>query len=286
MTDQNDLKQTQFEATFGALATLWNQAAMDRRLDMLVEWYWAEKRAASPNPLVKAGQKYFSQSDEDGITLEILRRIGGSPGTFVEFGAGNGLENNTLILLMNNWKGVWFGAEDLRISLPDDNSKLKFSKTWITAENCVAIMSRGLDHLGTSSFDFLSIDLDGNDLYVADAIIRSGARPSVIVVEYNAKFPPPIKWSIKYDPQHRWTGIGDDYQGASLQAFIDLFADAGYRLVGCNVTGTNAFFVARELENKFSDVPDDAATLFYPADYNWFVRRGHGTSPKTIERFL
>ncbi len=282
--DLENFRKTQFDATLNALASMWVQASMGRRLDMLTEHLWAEKRAASENPLVKAGQKYFSQNDEDGITLEILRRIGRGPGVFVEFGAGDGLENTTLILLMSGWKGVWIGGEDLRISLPQNSTKLKFVRDFITAENCVSLMMHGLTGLGSSNIDFLSIDLDGNDLYVVEAILKRGTRPSVVIVEYNAKFPPPIRWSIKYDPQHRWAN--DDYHGASIQSFIDLFSGANYRLVACDLTGCNAFFVDCKFEAAFSDVPTDAATLFYPADYNWFIRRGHASSPKTIERFL
>jgi hypothetical protein len=244
-----------------------------------------DKRAASSNPLVKAGQKYFSQSDEDGITLEICRRIGKlEAGIFVEFGVGDGLENGTLILLMNGWRGVWIGGEELKIAVPPASPRLKFLRNWITAENCVELMTSGLSALGSPEVDYLSVDLDGNDLYVAEALMNSGVRPSLLVVEYNSKFPPPIRWTIAYDPQHRWGG--NDYHGASLQSFIDLFGASGYRLVGCNLTGSNAFFVDRKFDHAFSDVPTDPAALFHPADYNWFLGRGHATSPKTIERFL
>ena len=57
-----------------------------------------ERQQAHPNPLTRYGRKCFSQADEDGITLEILRRIGIQDGTFCEFAVGNGLENNTLLL--------------------------------------------------------------------------------------------------------------------------------------------------------------------------------------------
>ena len=51
------------------------------------------------NPLNRFGLKCFSQTDEDGITLEILRRIKSlGKGVFAEFGVGDGTENNTLIL--------------------------------------------------------------------------------------------------------------------------------------------------------------------------------------------
>lgn len=278
------LKQVGAEASFDALASMWTRTSMNRRLDMLVERYWAEKRAASRNPLVRAGRKFYSQNDEDGITLEILRRIGVQPGVFVEFGAGDGLENNTLILLMSGWRGVWIGAEDLRITLPAASARLRYEKDWVSSANCVNLLTKGLEGLQAARFDFLSIDLDGNDYFIAEALLRTGARPAVIVVEYNAKFPPPIHWTIAYDPDHKWTG--DDYQGASLQSFADLLGPAGYRLVACNITGVNAYFVRRDFDSAFADVPDDAGALFEPADYNWFIGSGHPASPRTIERFL
>jgi hypothetical protein len=67
--------------------------------DLLLRSEWRAYVASAKNPLNKCGRKYFSQADEDGITLEILRRIDARSGTFAEIGVGNGLENNTLILL-------------------------------------------------------------------------------------------------------------------------------------------------------------------------------------------
>jgi hypothetical protein len=277
-------RQAQFEGTVAALDQLWQVASLARRADMMVEKYWAEKRAASPNPLVRAGQKYYSQSDEDGITLEILRRLGKAAGVFAEFGCGTGLENNSLILLMSGWRGAWIGGEALQLTIPAGSEKLRFVKDWVTAENCAELAARGLPAGGLAGVDLLSVDLDGNDLHITEALLRAGAKPAVLVAEYNGKFPPPIRFTVKYDPQHRWKN--DDYQGASLQSYLDLLEPAGYRLVACNLTGTNAFFVRREFDAHFQDVPADPAALFYPADYNWFFTRGHPAAARTIEQFL
>jgi hypothetical protein len=71
-----------------------------------------------PNPLNGFGNKCFSQSDEDGITIEILKRIKClDKGTFAEFGVGNGTENNTLILKALGWKGFWCGGEELAFDI-------------------------------------------------------------------------------------------------------------------------------------------------------------------------
>lgn len=278
-----------YEAAFASsmsrvLKQLWAEAAMSRRLDMFVERYWAEKRDQNPNQLLQWGKKFFSQNDEDGILLEIVRRIGLTRGVFVELGVGNGLENNTMILLMHGWSGLWVGAQDVSFPIPD-KSLLAFCRSWITRENCLQLVRRGLEQVGGSRVDVLSIDLDGNDIFILDRLLSQGLQPQVVIVEYNGKFPPPVRWSIEYDPNYEWDET--DYQGASLQSFADLLERFGYRLVGCNITGVNAFFVRCDLAEKyFLDIPTAIADLFMPADYNWFVQRGHRTSPRTVARFL
>ena len=87
-----------------------------------------------PNPFCKFGSFGFSQNDEDGLTIEILKRLGISKGTFCEFGVGDGTENNTLILLALGWSGVWIGGQDIVLNT-SNSSKLKFIKNWITKEN-------------------------------------------------------------------------------------------------------------------------------------------------------
>jgi hypothetical protein len=81
--------------------------------DSLLSMTWAMRAQEQKNPLNHFGAKFFSQSDEDGITLEIVKRLGLKHGTFLELGVGNGLENNTLVLLSLGWRGAWIGGEDL-----------------------------------------------------------------------------------------------------------------------------------------------------------------------------
>src|SRR5689334_18541665 len=53
----------------------------------------------------------FSQNGEDGIIAELFRRIGTKNRLFVEFGVGNGLENNTAFLLTQGWRGSWIEGD-------------------------------------------------------------------------------------------------------------------------------------------------------------------------------
>ena len=286
--DTNEFKQAMFDSQLTALNIFFTRVmGHDRRL--AVQKYWNKQRMHCRNPIVKCGHKYFSQNDEDGITLEILRRIGKfqneklTPGVFVELGVEKGVENNSIILLMNGWRGAWIGGEDLAFPIPP-NAPLHFTKTWIDKDNCVALVDAALANLKETTIDFLSVDLDGVDYYITESLLLSGKRPAVITVEYNAKFPPPINWKIAYNPQHTWDGT--DYFGASLQAYADLFAGHKYFLVVCNITGVNAFFVDEKYRSAFSDIPTTIGELYQPADYVPLLTNGHPPSPKTVASFL
>jgi hypothetical protein len=228
-----------------------------------------------------------TQTDEDGITLEILRRIDClKNGTYGEYGVGNGTENNTLILAALGWRGFWVGGETL---LPNINqgrgNKFAYVKDWITLDNIVKITSRCLDKIEQDAIDLISLDLDGNDIHLIRALLESGLRPKLFIAEYNAKFPPPIEFEIVYDDKHIWEG--DDYFGASLASLNKLFTEYNYRLVCCNShTGSNAFFVHQEFSPCFDDVPSDLSELFVGPRYVLYKQYGHPTSTKTIERIF
>ena len=253
-----------------------------RARDAVIAQYWARKRDEAASPLVRHGAKFFSQNDEDGILLEILRRLGLEQGVFVELGVGNGLENNSLILLMLGWTGAWIGGEPLAFEAPA-GGPLHFRQAWVSRENCCALVREGLEALKQQRVDALLVDVDGNDLHILRELLAAQHSPRVVVVEYNGKFPPPVRWTMRYDPQHAWDGT--DYHGASLQSFGDMLQGFGYRLVACNVTGANAFFVKLADDARFSDVPADIGALFMKAEHI-VMHPGHETSPKTIVSFL
>ena len=222
---------------------------------------WLQGNQNHPNPLLKCGKRYFSQSDEDGIILEILRRINLPIGVCVEVGCGNGLENNTLNLLVRGWRSVWVDAGALAIDPKCNPELLSFQQAFVTAENVATITRRGLSELHATHVDLLSIDVDGNDGYLADALLASGLEPSVVIIEMNEVIPPPIRFAQKYDPNYAWDRTKNS--GWSLQSLADIATKYGYICVGCNLhTGVNAFFVRDTLLQHFSDIPRDLATLY------------------------
>lgn len=243
-------------------------------------------RLAHPNPLSRCGMKCFSQTDEDGITLEILRRINSlETGTFAEFGVGNGTENNTLILKAIGWKGFWVGGEKLAYSTGQSPGSFHYRRAWITRENIVALAEEGRRKLDDRPIDVISLDLDGNDIHLVEKLLENGFRPKLFIVEYNAKFPPPVRWQMDYDARHRWAG--DDYFGASLCSFVDLFSRFGFFLACCNAhTGANAFFLREELRGAFPDIPNDLNEIYVPPRYYLYSSYGHPRSIRTIAKMF
>ena len=100
----------------------------------------------------------------------------------------------------------------------------------------------------------------------------------MLVIEYNAKFPPPTKWVMQYNPQHRWDYT--DYQGASLESLTELSCSKGYTLVGCGLAGVNAFFVRDDLVRDRFAQPDTKALYNQPRYYlQRFLASGHPSGP-------
>jgi len=243
-----------------------------------------QEQANHINPLNHRGQKCFSQTNEDGITLEILRRIDSQAnGTYLEFGPGDGMENNTLILAALGWRGSWVGGQDLAWNY-QLNNKMLFQKEWISLDTIALCIARARSYLGQSNIDVVSLDLDGNDIYFAEAILREQLRPKLFIVEYNGKFPPPVEFQIDYNPNHNWNGT--DYFGASLTSFVKLFDQYGYRLVCCNShTGANAFFINRGYDHAFQDVPHDINNIYVSPRYHSY-HVGHRQSFEVVEKLF
>lgn len=206
-----------------------------------------EKRLKNKRRLESSGFKVYSQSDEDGIIEEIFNRVGTTNKVFVEFGVDNGIESNSHYLLLKGWRGLWIeGSEDNvreieRLFRPAINKQnLKVSQNFINKDNINEIIR---ENSISGEVDFLSIDIDGNDIYVWESI--NIIKPRVVCIEYNGKIPPTCSWKQPYNPYHIWNR--SDYTGASLKDITELGKQKGYVLVGTNTSGVNAFFVRKDL---------------------------------------
>ena len=282
----NKIKKLIFNIiTLGIYKKIQKQSKLENLVQDLREIVLSYKNdknlSKSINPLNKFGKKCFSQTDEDGITIEILRRINHlEKGTFAEFGPGNGMENNTLLLKSLGWKGFWVGNENLKFNVKN-NDNFIYIKEFITLKNIIQLAMTAKKEINVQNLDVISLDLDGNDFHLVNELLKNNFRPKLFIVEYNAKFPPPIKWIMNYNEKHFWDGT--DYFGASLSSFVDLFEKKDYFLACCNFfSGANAFFVDLKYKEFFKDIPNEISEIYVPPRYMLPYSFGHSQSIKTI----
>ncbi len=253
--------------------------------DKCIEQLLANPRYSDPKRLNKWEHKVFSQAGEDGIIAEIFRRIGTTNRLFVEFAAGDGVENNTRYLLSLGWRGLWIEAHPGYIdeivkkqSRAIEEGTLRLLHEFVTAENIESLFKKADV---PEEFDLLSIDIDGNDYWTWKEIGRY--HPRVVVIEYNAIFPPGCEWVMEYAPDTTWDGTSN--YGASLTALEVLGAHKGYKLVGCNLGGVNACFVRDDLVGDNFCGPFTAENHYEPPRYCLTARAaGHPRGPSKLRR--
>ena len=206
--------------------------------------------------LLKYKKNYYSQNGEDGITEEILKRLGINNGWFVEFGAWDGRElSNTFFLLEKGWKGVDIEADEAKYRDLLKTAK-EFSGRLFTA--CAKISIGGdnsLDSLLSNTpipkeFEILSIDIDSYDWWAWKTL--NNYDPKIVIIEINSAYPPEMKF---VQPPNM---IASDslLSGASFTSTLHLGDEKGYRLV-CHTS--NMFFVRKDLVNKLN-LPQEELT--------------------------
>jgi len=204
--------------------------------------------------LNETGFRVFSQFDEDGKLLFIFSVLGMENKTFVEIGSDDGVNSNSANLYFNfGWHGLFIDGNKKSIK----RGKKFFSKyphPWfyqpkfvcskVTRENVNGLIEKAGFR---GEIGLLSIDIDGNDYWVWDAI--TVIDPLVVVIETHNEFGM-NNIVVPYDPEYTFPGKHPVYHGASPVAMTRLAHRKGYRLAGANELGFNFIFVKKGLAEK------------------------------------
>jgi len=244
---------------------------IERDLGMLGNAQYLENVESFKNTLRQKEYQVYSQNGEDGILLYLISQLGIPNGKFVEIGIGNGRQCNTANLSLNfGWTGLLIdGNKDQVISAREyynnhdaisSASSVKVVHSFVDIDNIMPLLKENMED---EDVDLLSIDIDGNDLWIWKAI--NTIRPKIVVMEYNASLGKEKSISVPYDPtfyrfdKHKsgW------YHGASLRALVKLGKEKSYSLIGCDSEGANAFFVRDDLELSGLEV-QEVESAFYP----------------------
>lgn len=241
------------------------QAKEDNIATKLVMGAALAKLARQANSLKEAEFKVFSQFGDDGILQYLISRIKPQVDTFIEFGVEDYEEANSRFLLMNdNWKGLIIDGSSSFIDFIKASSfywrySLKAIASFVTVENINQLL---VDHGFTGQIGLLSIDIDGNDYWVWQAI--SVVEADIVVIEYNSLFGAERSISVPYraDFDREQAHYSYLYFGASLPALYDLALEKGYAFVGCNQAGNNAYFVKQEKLNGLAALTVDEGYVY------------------------
>ena len=215
----------------------------------------------------------FSQNGEDGIIRYIFSQIGFDSRYFVEFGFGAHQCNSLRLILHENFKGLMMDGSEEQCRIFNLTCKAKGISDVYAAN---AFIDRdNLEHLIRSNnvpaeIDFLSIDVDGNDYWFWRCL--QCINPRVICIEYNSGIGSKYSWTIPYNKEfERFSAHPSGFfAGASIKALESLGEKKGYRLVGCDTTGTNAFFLRNDLGNN--QIPTLKASEAFQPHQNWIQR--------------
>ncbi len=200
------------------------------------------------------GFRVFSQFEEDGKLLFIFSVLGMKYKNFVEIGSDDGVNSNSANLYFNfGWHGLFVdgNARSIKRGTKFYNKyphpwyyKPKFVCAKVTRENVNKLIQ---DAGYSGKTGLLSIDIDGNDYWVWDAI--TVIDPQVVIIETHNEFGL-NNIVVPYDPEYYYPGKHPVYHGASPVAMNKLANKKGYRLVGANDLGFNFIFVKKGLADK------------------------------------
>jgi hypothetical protein len=188
----------------------------------------------------------YSQTGEDGVLAKILSLLPNTDHWCVEFGAWDGKHlSNTFNLVEKNQYSVVL-IEGNRAKYEKLVSDYPFQEQghfvhqfvgWTPKDNLDSILGK---QPIPRDFDLLSIDVDGNDYHIWQAM--NLYRPKLVLIEFNPTSSNKVDYVQPADSSCN--------QGNSPAAFIRLGKEKGYELI-C-VTGANLLFVDEQFYNLFN----------------------------------
>lgn len=240
----------------------------------LFNYYQHEISSGRLWDLRETGFRNYSQFDEDGILLYIFAAIGTTNKLFVDIGSGNGINSNCANLSINfGWHGLFIDGNENNINIGKSYYE-KHPDTWAFQPIFVhAFLQREninqiIEEQGFSGeVDLISIDLDGNDYWIWDAL--SIIQPRVVIIETHIEFG--LKSIVvPYNKDYCYPGKHSDYHGASPVAMVKLANKKGYRLVGSNLYGFNTIYVKQGIGEDVLPTMTAESILSHPRNKERF----------------
>lgn len=175
-----------------------------------------------------------SQHGQDSYVDRIVRVTGIYNRFCVEVGAGDGYGGSNTFHFRNA-----YGWECVMFDKSYSNHAIGLYQRLLTVENTISTFEEF--HV-PDKFDFLSIDIDGNDYWILKEIL-SAYSPRIIQLEMNPNFEPHESLALKYDPNCPGRDTEKGF-GASPLAFKKLGDRHGYTVV-CRPKGSHDLILVK-----------------------------------------
>jgi len=224
-------------------------------------WFRSLDRKLSRAGLSLTGNRNFSRFDEDRILAKLIADLlpAKHGHTAVDIGAGDGMRwSNTYALFASGWTGVGIEADPKKFRKLHQAYR-RFANVFASNEAATpdGIVSLLRTYKIEKEFEVLSLDIDGNDYWMLQAILRE-FRPRLVVTEINEKIPPPLRFITRYDPDFQ---LRHHFYGFSIMSLADLCARHDYAIL--QLEFNNAFLAP----NEFAGARAVDAETAYRAGY-------------------
>ena len=234
---------------------------------------WPPDDRRDESGLQRYEYSWLSQNGEDGIIRYLFSEIGFESRYFVEFGFGARQCNALRLMVHEKFRGLMMdGSEEQCDFFNRAAKKLEFPgvkavRTFIDLDNLELLIS---DNCVPHEIDFLSVDVNGNDYWFWEKL--EVISPRLACIEYNSGLGPDWSCTIPYaaDFERFSAHPSGFFAGASLQALESLGKRKGYRLIGCDTTGTNAFFLRNDIDSP--QIATLTAREAFKPHANWIGR--------------
>jgi hypothetical protein len=184
--------------------------------------------------------RVLSQWGQDGVIEKIFDVIGTTNKYFVEFGSSGNDSGmgNTAYLRRRGFDGLLMDGSERPYNNDVTDKKYDVKIEFISSSNINELFKK---YNVPKEFDFLSIDIDGQDFHVWNKL--ENYSPRVVSIEMNYHIEPGKDRVMPLDDN--WIWPGNEMSGSSVTALKRLGNKKGYALVATCMS--DAIFVRNDL---------------------------------------
>lgn len=208
-----------------------------------------------PSAIPRPANGDYSHLGEQFVIRNYLDELPVEHRFCVDIAASAGvMMSNTFALYKDGWSGLAVEGDALMFSRLAHAYSLfptvNLAKCMVTPINVVSLLEANDT---PRHFGFLNLDIDGYDHFVLERVMER-YRPALICAEVNEKIPPPLKFTVQWDPGFVWAQ--DHFYGQSIAKLHELCIRFDYSLI--QLFYNNALLVPAEICQRPALTPEQA----------------------------